>query len=57
MLDEKNDSRTVFSKCKILKILSLKDWNQNLLTPNRFSSNFKPESYNYYDYLDASCVV
>ena len=42
-----------FSKCKILKILTEKDWDQNPFTHKRFSQNFDPQTFDFYDYKNA----
>jgi len=47
----KNDpSKTIYSKLKINRVLSYKDWNQSPLTEKRFSRVFDPPAYNYFDY-------
>ena len=43
----------MFSKAKILKVLSVKDMNQELYKSKAFSRQFSPQPYNYYDYIDA----
>ena len=42
-----------YSKCKILKVLNEKDWNQNIFTHKRFSEHFDPQSFDFYDYKNA----
>ena len=42
-----------YSKCKILKILTEKDWDQNPFTHKRFSQNFDPQTFDFYDYKNA----
>ena len=42
-----------YSKCKILKILTEKDWDQNPITHKRFSQNFDPQTFDFYDYKNA----
>ena len=39
-----------YSKCKILKIIYEKDWEQNPFTRKRFSQNFILQTFNYLDY-------
>ena len=39
-----------YSKCKILKIISEKDWEQNPFTHKQFSENFVPQTFDYIDY-------
>ena len=39
-----------YSKCKILKILTEKDWDQNPFTHKRFSQMFDPQTFDFYDY-------
>ena len=42
-----------YSKCKILKVLNEKDWDQNPFTHKRFSENFDPQTFDFYDYKNA----
>ena len=42
-----------YSKCKILKIISEKDWEQSPFTHKRLSQNFVPQTFDYIDYKDA----
>ena len=51
MNPEGND--IAYSKCKILKVLNEKDWNQNIFTHKRFSEHFDPQSFDFYDYKNA----
>ena len=39
-----------YSKCKILKIISKKDWEQSPFTHKRFSQSFVPQTFDYLDY-------
>ena len=39
-----------YSKCKILKIISEKDWEQNPFTHKQFSENFVLQTFDYVDY-------
>ena len=50
-----NESSTeiCYSKCKIFKVLTHKMWGQSPDTHKMFLENFKPKSYDYYDYMDA----
>ena len=50
-----NESSTniCYSKCKIFKVLTHKTWGQFPDTHKMFSENFRPKSYDYYDYIDA----
>ena len=41
------------SKCKILKLISEKDWEQSPFTHKRFSQNFVPQTFDYLDYKNA----
>ena len=41
-VDKKDRSKTIYSKLKINRVLSYKDWNQSPLTENRFSRVFDP---------------
>ena len=42
-----------YSKCKILKIISEKDWEQSPFTHKRFSQNIVPQTFDYLDYKNA----
>ena len=42
-----------YSKCKILKVLNEKDWDQNPFTRKRFSENFDPQTFDFYDYKNS----
>ena len=42
-----------YSKCKILKIISEKDWEQNPFTHKQFSENFVPQTFDNLDYKNA----
>ena len=42
-----------YLKCKILKIVSEKDWEQSPFTHKRFSKNFVPQTFDYTDYKNA----
>lgn len=42
-----------FSKIKILKVLSIQDWGQELFKSKTFTRQFNPQEYNYYDYMAA----
>ena len=42
-----------YSKCKILKIIYEKDWEQNPFTHKQFSENFVPQTFDYIDYKNA----
>ena len=42
-----------YSKCKILKVLNKKEWDQNIFTHKRFSEKFDPQTFDYYDYKNA----
>ena len=44
---------TAYSKCKIQKVLNEKDWDQNIFTHKKFSQNFDPQTFDYYDYKNA----
>jgi len=59
-VDKKDRSKTIYSKLKINRVLSYKDWNQSPLSEKRFSRVFDPPSYNYFDYQIigiVSCVI
>ena len=47
---ESEGNDIVYSKCKILKVLNKKDWDQNPFTHNRFSEHFDPQTFDFYDY-------
>ena len=42
-----------YSKCKILKIIYEKGWEQNPFTHKCFSQNFVPQTFDYLDYKNA----
>ena len=42
-----------YSKCKILKIISKKDWEQSPFTHKCFPQNFVPQTFDYLDYKNA----
>ena len=42
-----------YSKYKILKVLNEKDWDQSIFTHKRFSKNFDPQTFDFYDYKNA----
>ena len=42
-----------YSKYKIFKIISEKDWGQNPFTHKRFLQNFVPHTFDYLDYKEA----
>ena len=42
-----------YSKCKILKVLNEKDWDQIIFTHKRFSEKLDPQTFDYYDYKNA----
>ena len=46
-----------YSKCKILKVLNEKDWDQNIFTHKRFSEKFDPQTFDYYDYKTKSQLL
>lgn len=48
-----NALRIAFSKLKIMKELSMTDWNQSLYTEKTFSQPYFPSSYSYIDYQKA----
>lgn len=48
-----NPSEISYSKCRILKILTLTDWGQRQWTPKTLSQTYEPQYYNYTDYIDA----
>ena len=47
------DTDIAYSKCKILKMISEKDWKQNPFTHKCFSQNFEPQTFDYIDYKNA----
>lgn len=51
--DSNDPNRITYSKFKILKVLSPKDWNTHPSITRSFSRKFTPQMYNYYDYMDA----
>ena len=42
-----------YSKCKIQKVFTEKDWDQKNFTHKRFSQNFDPQTFDFYDYKNA----
>ena len=42
-----------YSKCKIQKVFTEKDWDQKIFTHKRFSQNFDPQTFDFYDYKNA----
>lgn len=48
-----NASKIAFSKLKILKVISLIEWNQSIYTEKTFSQPYNPHTYNYIDYQKA----
>ena len=42
-----------YSKCKILKFISEKDWGQNPFTHKSFSQHFVSQTFDYSDYKEA----
>ena len=51
--DLKQPKRIAFSKLRILKVLTFKEWGQAPHTPKRFSQPFEPQVFDYQDYQDA----
>ena len=51
--DKTNPSLVNFSKLKIKRIISEKEWNQHPLTEKKFSRVFDPPTYNYFDYQES----
>ena len=51
--DKNNPQMIAFSKCQILKVMTIADWNKKPFTCKVFSKHFHPMSYNYMDYMDA----
>ena len=47
-----NPQRIAFSKCQILKVMTMSDWNKKPFTCKAFSQPFHLMSYNYIDYMD-----
>lgn len=47
------EEQIVFSKFKILHILSVADWNNHVLQPRNFSIQMTPPTYTYNDYKNA----
>ena len=46
-------TKIVYSKCKILKIIYEKDWEQSPFTHKRFFKNFVLQTFDYTDYKNA----
>ena len=52
-----DSSRAAFSKCIIKNVISPLQWNVGPpWAPKKFSQNFQPQYYNYYDY-QAACIM
>ena len=51
--NKNNPQRIASSKCQILRVMTLIDWNQKPFTCKAFSQTFHPMSYNYIDYMNA----
>ena len=49
------DNNIVYSKLKILKIITISEWNQPTYKPKSLSRQFTPQTYTYNDYKDAWC--
>ena len=47
------DNNIIFSRVKILKVLSIFEWNQPLYKSKSLSRQFTPQTYTYYDYKEA----
>ena len=52
-IQNKDSTQICYSKCNIFKIISEIEWKKSSSTHKMFSQNFKPLSYDYYDYMDA----
>ena len=50
--DKNNPQRIAFSKCQIIKVMTIADWNKKPFTCKAFSKHFHPMSYSYIDYMD-----
>ncbi|XP_029125188.1 uncharacterized protein LOC114915130 [Cajanus cajan] len=47
------ESNIIYSKAKILKIMTPEEWGQPIYQPKSFSRQFQPQTYTYYDYTMA----
>lgn len=47
------EEKILFSKLKINKVMFPQEWNQPLYIDKSFSRSFSPQTYNYYDYINA----
>ena len=52
-IQNQNTTNIYYSKCKIFKIIYELECGQSTITHKTFSQNFKPATYDYYDYMDA----
>ncbi|XLU49654.1 hypothetical protein S245_044468, partial [Arachis hypogaea] len=50
---DSNTKQPVYSKIKIMKILSLQEWELPPYQSKSFSLKFEPQNYTYYDYQEA----
>lgn len=57
-IPDRNDQNKIdYSECRILKVLTLSEWNQNLFTEKHFSQNFFPHTSSYQDYKQAGIIL
>lgn len=49
-MTQKKTQKFSIQKLKINKVITPSQWNKSLYTPQAFSRQFKPSSYNYWDY-------
>nr|KYP43243.1 polyprotein [Cajanus cajan] len=47
------EGNIIYSKAKILKIITPEEWGQRIYQPKTFSRQFQPQYYTYYDYTMA----
>ena len=51
-INRNNPRRITFSKCQILRVMTIADWNKKPFTYEVFRQPFHPMSFNYIDYMD-----
>jgi len=48
-----NNGHIMYSKIKIIQVITPQEWNKPLHGKKSFSRSFNPQHYSYYDYIDA----
>ena len=52
-IDRNNHQRIALSKCQILRVMSITDWNKKPSTCKVFCQPFHPMNFNYINYMNA----